>query len=134
MNDVIESLRAHARGKENAFAAYNHLELETLEEDRAVFRLDVRPESTNDSGYVHGGLLATLADNAAGYAAHTDGRLYVTQSCHIDFIGNQTGGSVWAEGRVVHRGRTVCLTRVEIRGENRRLLATGDLSFFHISD
>ena len=52
----------------NAFAVFNHLEVEHVEPDYAVFKLDIRPESKNPRGFVHGGLLAGMADNAAGYA------------------------------------------------------------------
>lgn len=130
MLSAIAELKAQELTGGNAFAAFNHLELEHLEDDRAVFRLDVRPESKNPFGFVHGGMLAGMADNAAGYAAHTDGRTYVTQSSHMTYIHNQAGGVVRAEGTVLHRGRTVCLVRVDIRGEDGKLLATGELSYF----
>lgn len=114
----------------NAFASFNHLELELVEPDHAIFRLEVRPESKNPYGFVHGGILAGMADNAAGYAAHSDGRTYVTQSIHLNYISNQSDGVVRAEGRVLHRGRTTCVTGMEIRGKNGALMATGELVYF----
>ncbi len=118
----------------NAFAVFNHLEVEHVEPDYAVFKLAIRPESKNPRGFVHGGLLAGMADNAAGYAAHSDGRCYVTQSSHMNYIHNQTGGVIRAEGRVLHRGKTICLTRVDITGEDGTLLATGELAYFCVGD
>ncbi|MBQ7713324.1 MAG: PaaI family thioesterase [Oscillospiraceae bacterium] len=114
----------------NAFAVFNHLEVEHVERDYAVFKLDIRPESKNPRGFVHGGLLAGMADNAAGYAAHSDGRVYVTQSSHMNYLHNQAEGVIRAAGRVLHRGRTVCLVRVDITGEDGALLATGELAYF----
>jgi acyl-CoA thioesterase len=114
----------------NAFAVFNHLEVEHVEPDYAVFRLRIRPESKNPFGFVHGGLLAGMADNAAGYAAHSDGRTYVTQSSHMNYLHNQAEGVIRACGRVLHRGRTVCLVRVDILGEGSTLLATGEISYF----
>ena len=116
----------------NAFAAFNHLELEHVEPDYAVFRLNIQPESKNPYGFVHGGMLATMADNAAGYAAHSDGRAYVTLSSNLNYIHNQAGGVIRAEGRVLHRGKTTCVTRADIRGEDGTLLATGELVYFCI--
>ncbi|MEI3363454.1 MAG: PaaI family thioesterase [Oscillospiraceae bacterium] len=78
MNELEETMRE--RLKKNQFMSYNHIELEHVEPDYAVFRLDIRPESRNIFGMVHGGALYTMADNAAGSAAHTDGRNYVTQN------------------------------------------------------
>lgn len=127
--DALEA-QAQERLARNAFMLYNHMELESLEQDRAVFRLDIRPESKNPFGMVHGGALYTLADNAAGAAAHTDGRLYVTQTSSLHFLRNQAEGAVRAEGRVRHRGRSTCLTEVDLTGEGGELLATGEFTYF----
>jgi acyl-CoA thioesterase len=122
--------KAEELSKVNAFAAFNHLELEHVEPDYAVFKLQIQPESKNPYGYVHGGMLAGMADNAAGYAAHSDGRAYVTLSCSLNYMRNQAGGVIRAEGRVLHRGKTTCVTHVDIRGEDGKLLATGELVYF----
>lgn len=131
----MNELEAQARSRlgRNAFMLYNHMELESLEQDRAIFRLDIRPESRNPFGMVHGGALYTLADNAAGTAAHTDGRAYVTQTSSLHFLRNQEAGTVRAEGRVRHRGRSTCLTEVDITGEGGVLLATGAFTFFCVN-
>ena len=118
------------RLRKNAFTTHNYLELEMVEEDRAVYRLDIRPESLNPYGMVHGGALYTLADDTAGAAAHSTGLYYVTQNGNLHFIKNQGVGSIWAEGRVRHRGRTTCLTVVDITNEKGELLATGEFSYF----
>lgn len=73
-----------------------------------------------------------MADNATGYAAHTDGRSYVTQSSAMHFLRNQTDGVVRADARVRHRGRTTCLVDVDILGEGEKLLATGEFTYFCI--
>ena len=129
-SDLIAARKAEELTGGNAFAVFNHLEVEHVEPDYAVFKLAIRPESKNPRGFVHGGLLAGMADNAAGYAAHSDGRTYVTQSSHMNYLHNQADGVIRASGRVLHRGRTVCLVRVYITGESGALLATGEVSYF----
>lgn len=128
MDDLLTQTRE--RLSRNAFMHYNHMELESVRQDRAVFRLEIRPESKNPFGMVHGGALYTLADNAAGVAAHTDGRAYVTQTSSLHFLRNQSAGTVRAEGRVRHRGRSTCLAEVDITGGDGALLATGEFTFF----
>lgn len=130
METAVAQRKAQELTCGNAFAVFNHLEVEHVEDDYAVFRLAIRPESKNPRGFVHGGMLAAMADNAAGYAAHTDGRTYVTQSSHMNYLHNQAEGVIRAEGRVLHRGKTVCLVRVDISGEDGALLATGELAYF----
>ena len=117
---------------ENAFTRHNFFELETLEKDRAVYRLDIRPESKNPYGMVHGGALYTLADDAGGAAVHTDGRNYVTQHGDLHFLKNQTSGTIRAEGRIRRRGKATCLAIVDITNEDGELLATGQFTYFCI--
>lgn len=127
----MEKLRLEAlQLAANAFTDYNFIKLEAAEADRAVYRLDIRPESRNPYGMVHGGALYTMADDAAGTAAHGDGRHYVTQHGDLHFLDNRAHGTIRAAGRVRHRGRSTVLVDVEITDESGVLLATGAFSYF----
>ena len=130
MNDLEQMTME--RLKRNGFMNYNHIEMERVEPDRAVFRLEIRPESKNIYGMVHGGAIYTLADNATGSAAHTDGRNYVTQSGTLHFLRNQREGIIRAQARVRHRGRSTVLVAVDVVGDDGTLLASGEFSFFCI--
>ena len=132
MEESKEQIRRNTenRMRKNAFMLHNYIELESVEKDRAVFKLDIRPESCNPYGMVHGGAIYTLADNATGTAAHSDGRYYVTQTSALHFLRNQSRGTVRATAWVRHRGKSTVLTAVDIIGEDGRLLATGEFTFF----
>ena len=114
----------------NAFMFHNYIEMESAERDKAVFKLVIRPESKNPYGIVHGGAIYTMADNAAGAVAHSDGRYYVTQTSSLYFLRNQAEGVVRAEARIRHRGKSTCLVDVDITGEGNILLATGQFTYF----
>ncbi|MEA4942420.1 hypothetical protein SDC9_91451 [bioreactor metagenome] len=117
----------------NRFTTYNFIELSVLEKDRAECRLTLRPESTNPIGMLHGGALYTMADSSAGSAAHSDGRIYVTQNSSMNYLSNIKEGTAVAVGTVVHRGKTTCLVNVDITAEaTGKLLATGSFTFFCI--
>ena len=128
MTELEKDLRA--RQEANAFMKHNYIEIESVEQDHAVIRLDVRPESKNPYGMVHGGAIYTMADNATGTAVHTDGRHYVTQTSALHFLRNQSEGTVRATATVRHRGRSTVLTAVDITGDDGRLIATGEFTFF----
>ena len=132
MEESKEQIRRNteSRMRKNAFMLHNYIELESVEKDRAVFKLDIRPESCNPYGMVHGGAIYTLADNATGTAAHSDGRYYVTQTSALHFLRNQSRGTVRATAWVRHRGKSTVLTAVDITGEDGKLLATGEFTFF----
>jgi acyl-CoA thioesterase len=131
MNELEQN--AQERLERNSFMHYTHMEMESIEPDRAVCRMEIRPESHNPFGEVHGGAIYTLADNAAGGAVHTDGRFYVTQTSTMHFISNQSEGVLLGTGRVRHRGRSTALVTVDITGSGGKLLATGEFTFFCVS-
>ena len=116
--------------RRNAFIRHNGIEVQEVGPDRAVLYLTIRDESRNLHGLVHGGAIYAMADNAAGCAASTDGRSYVTQSSNMHFLRNQAEGVVRAEAQVRHRGKSTVLVAVDIRGEDGRLMATGEFCFF----
>lgn len=93
MEQLTAAQQAAELNKKNLFATYNHIEAEFVEPDHAIFKLEIRPESKNPYGIVHGGAIYTMADNATGYAAHTDGRSYVTQGSSMHFLRNQSEAS-----------------------------------------
>ena len=115
----------------NAFSVKNGMELESAEPDRAVISLKVTPECCNPMGSIHGGALYTMADNAAGMAIFTDGRVYVTINGSLNYMHNVSSGIVRATGTVLHRGRTTAFAHVDINSEDGRLLATGEFSFYN---
>lgn len=128
MNELQAKTKERLEG--NSFMHHNYMELDFLEPDHAVFKLEIRQESRNTFGMVHGGALYSLADNATGCAAHTDGRHYVTQSSSFNFLRNQPSGTIYADARVRHRGGTTCLIDVDLTGEGGTLLATGSFTYF----
>ena len=112
----------------NPFMAYNHIRITAIGEDAngdhyAEVSVELRPESMNLHGAVHGGLLYGLADCVAGIAARCDGSDYVTQSAHINFLRNTNHGTVFARAEVIRRGRHVAVIHVMVRDDADRLLA-----------
>ena len=99
----------------------------------AVF--ECRPDESvyNPIGLVHGGLLCTLADSAAGCAVHTTlpaGTGYSSIGISVNFLRPVTlgSGTLVATGRVVKPGRRVATATVEILDGAGRLVATASSS------
>ena len=116
--------------QKNSFITWIGIEIDELELDRAVVRLEPGRQHLNPYGIVHGGVYATMADTAAGIAARTDGRDYVTQCSTLNFLHSQREGMLRAEARIRHRGRSTCVVEVEVTGTDGKLLATGTMTFF----
>ena len=126
--------KMRARFHENAFSLHNHMRLGRIDDDQAEIFLDIHPDTLNTYGMVHGGALYTLADNTGGYAIHTDGRTYVTQSGTLSFLENRISGTIRASARVRRRGKKTALVDVDIFDEAGVLLATGPFTYFCLKE
>ena len=114
----------------NPFMKYNHMEIVTISPECSEIRLLVNPDSLNLGGQVHGGLLYALADVVTGITARADGRRYVTQSAHINFIRNVSEGVVTAKGEMIRRGKTISILRSVVTDEKGTLLAEATVDMF----
>lgn len=78
-------------------------------------------------GLVHGGLYASIAEAVASMetflAVQEQGKIAVGLSNQTSFLRPITAGTVHAEARVRHRGRTTWMWDVEITDDDGRLCA-----------
>ena len=88
------------------------ISVDSLEEARAILRLDATGAHLNADGIVHGGVLPSLADES-----------------NLRYVRPASAGPVAAYGRVVQAHRSVAFTEVEIVDGEERLLARGGGTF-----
>ncbi len=82
--------------------------------------LPVAPHVGQQHGFVHGGVVAAIADSAAGYAALSlmaAGAGVLTTEFKINFLAPASGERLVARGRVVKSGRTLTLAIAEVHAE-----------------
>ncbi|MCI8477668.1 MAG: PaaI family thioesterase [Oscillospiraceae bacterium] len=108
-----------------------HMSLTRLELDRVEGKLEVRPDILNPYGYVHGGILATLADTVAGVAAASRGGRSVTLSNTLTYLRPATGRVIYCIAEPQRVGKTISVFQVNLTNEEGALVATG-LFTFHI--
>jgi uncharacterized protein (TIGR00369 family) len=95
---------------------------------RAVFEGTPRYEHYNPIGTVHGGFAATLLDSAlacAIFSALRAGEAWTTLELNLNLVRalTEATGPVRAEGRVIHRGRTVATSAGDLKDAQGRLYA-----------
>jgi len=77
---------------------------------------------TNARGLIHGGLIASLADNALGYScAQATGWVtsFVTISLAVDYVGSaEIGQWLAVEGEVIKTGSTICFAQALIKADD----------------
>ena len=102
--------------------------LAEVDTGRAVFTCVPEFRHYNPIGSVHGGIAATLLDSALGCAIFSTlkkGETWTTLELKLNFVRAMTKdtGPVRAEGRVIHRGRTVATSEGDLKDAAGRLYA-----------
>jgi uncharacterized protein (TIGR00369 family) len=76
-----------------------------------------REDLTQQHGYLHAGVLASVADSACGYAALTlmpPGAAVLTVEFKVNLMAPAAGEAFVARGRVVRAGRTLIATAGDV--------------------
>jgi uncharacterized protein (TIGR00369 family) len=99
-----------------------------IDEGRAVFEGLPEFRHYNPIGSVHGGFAATLLDSALGCAIFSTiakGEAWTTLELKFNFVRRMTKdtGPVRAEGRILHRGRTLATSQGELKDRAGKLYA-----------
>ena len=91
--------------------------MRTIEPGRCVIDLPFRENLVQQDIFFHGGVTATIADSAGGYASLTlmppDSRI-LTVEFKINFLRAADGDSLTADGRVIKAGNTLTVTQIEV--------------------
>lgn len=95
---------------------------------RAVFEGLPNLHHYNPIGTVHGGFAATLLDSALGCAIFSTlhkGDAWTTLELKLNYVRGMSAdtGPVLAEGRVIHRGRTVATSEGDLKDAGGKLYA-----------
>jgi uncharacterized protein (TIGR00369 family) len=110
------------------FMRFLGLVLVRAEKGLVEIRLPFREEflRTDDSDWLHGGVVSAFADIAGDYAVVTEvGAGVPTIDLRVDYLRPARRGDLVATGRTVRTGRTVSVADVEIRDAAGTLVAVG---------
>jgi uncharacterized protein (TIGR00369 family) len=99
--------------------------------DGVTIECPIRPDSANLAGTLHGGITATLADVAGGFAtlAHYGDRPVTTVELKVNYFLPVTGKKVTARSRILRAGKTLCVSEIEIRTGERKLAAVAIVTY-----
>lgn len=106
------------------------LEIVSATADEVVGRLEVTPKLLQPFGLLHGGVLCSVVEtlgSVAGSVWYGDRGSVVGTSNHTNFLRAVREGVLTAVATPVHRGRTQQLWTVDVRDEQERLVARGEL-------
>lgn len=114
------------------FIKFNNIHLDELDEKHAKLSLDITKNSLNPSGFVHGGLIFTLADSAMGMLARATGSNVVTVNAQIDYLKPGKGNKIYAIAEPIKKGKTISVYKASIFNEKDELISTVTGTFYFI--
>ena len=92
-------------------------ELDEVGEGTCTISCRPRPELSQQHGFVHAGVIATIADSAAGYAALSllpAESEVLTVEFKLNLLAPAAGDLLVARGRVVRAGRTLTVCEASV--------------------
>ena len=104
-------------------------ELTRVEPGVIEITLPYRTDLTQQHGYVHAGIITTIADSACGYAAYTlmpPGSDVLAVEFKVNLMRPAQGETFVARAEVMKSGRTLTVVRADVHalsGERRELVA-----------
>ena len=103
------------------------VEIDKVEVGHVRMHLELRPELLAPNGYLHAGTVVGLADSSCGYgciASLPDGASgFTTIELKTNFLATALEGTIHAESRLAHGGRTTQLWDATVSDENGKTLA-----------
>ncbi|MCI8329484.1 MAG: PaaI family thioesterase [Oscillibacter sp.] len=99
------------------FLALLGAELESVEPGQVVISCRRREDLTQQQGFLHGGLVTSIADVTCGYTALTvipEGQEVLTVEFKINLLRPVTGRKIIAAGSVIKAGKSLVITEAEV--------------------
>ncbi len=97
---------------------------------RSVVSIDVQDIHLNGAGTLHGGVYASLIDNAMGLSVLAlVGVRTATIEMNVHFLGAVSMGRITCESEVLHRTRRTATAEAKVRDKEGNLVALGTGTF-----
>ncbi len=118
----MEKIKAYFSSNDK-FARECGIELVSLEEGKAVARMNVESRHHNGINTAHGGAIFTLGDFTFAAAANSYGTVAVAINVSISYIKAHTKGYLYAYAKELSKNPKLGCYTVEIKNESNELIA-----------
>ncbi|GAH08305.1 unnamed protein product [marine sediment metagenome] len=110
--------------EKDLFGRHLGIKVDKVEPGYAKARVKVRREFQNFSGYVHGGLIFSLADQAFAAASNSFGFLALAVHMGISYLSPPVvGDELTAEAHQIHLGKKISVYRIKVKNSSGKLIA-----------
>ena len=114
------------------FYRYMGIRLTRLGWGRSEIRMRVGKGLTQNAGFAHGGVSASLIDSAVGLALCTmigKGDLITTIDLQVNFLAPAKPGVFTTRGEIIHKGKRIAVGDAKVTDENGRLVSKGTATY-----
>jgi uncharacterized protein (TIGR00369 family) len=116
--------------EEVTFSRHIGAKVEEVEPGRSVISIDVEDIHLNGAGTLHGGVYASLIDNAMGLSVLAlVGVRTATIEMNVHFLGAVNEGRITCESEVLHRTRRTATAEAKVHDAEGNLVALGTGAF-----
>ena len=100
---------------ESPCAGYMGMKLVELSKGYAKVKMELKKEHLNWENMIHGGIVATVLDQAFGCACNTLDNIHVAVQMNIHFMkAPAVGETIYAESRVIHAGKRMGTSEMKV--------------------
>lgn len=106
-----------ARDYSRGFIQYCQLKAETVRRGFFQSRVSIEPHHRQQDGFIHAGVMATMADHTAGYAAFTtvpEEYQILTIEFKINFLRPAHGDTLICRSRIIREGKQIIIAESEV--------------------
>jgi uncharacterized protein (TIGR00369 family) len=128
--NLLRALRERLAASE--FHTWAGMEVVEATAGEVTVAMDVLDRHVNLQGFVHGGMLAILADTACGLSirsAMEPGRLHITTDLDIHYLAPAKPGRLLGRGKAIKVGRTLAFAEASVEDAEGKLLARAQSRF-----
>ena len=122
MSDEIRKLK-HL-GENEPIASFLNMKLLELSAGYAKVSMKMRPEYMNFNGFIFGGIISAVADQAFAFATNSAITPNVACQFNIHFLSAVSDrDELFAECRVLKKGRRICISEIKVTNQDDKLVA-----------
>ncbi|OGN87592.1 MAG: hypothetical protein A2158_02135 [Chloroflexi bacterium RBG_13_46_14] len=131
--DFVQELKA--REKDEPVASFLDMRLVEFTPGYARVSMPVKNEYLNFNGYIFGGIIMSLVDQAFAYATNSLNFPSVASQINIHFISApEVGDELIGECRVLKSGRRAAVSEMTVTGKDGKLIAKATGTTIPIND
>ncbi|HZK47245.1 MAG TPA: PaaI family thioesterase [Atopostipes sp.] len=109
--------RIHKNFEKQHFMSYLGAKLETIEEGRVSISVEKAAHLSQQTGFIHAGVITTIADSAAGYAAWSmmpENSDVLSVEFKVNLMRPASGSKIIAHAQVIKSGRQITVVEADV--------------------